>query len=344
MAEGQTTAPGSVDRAVAGRLTRTGVMLVGFVVLIAAALAVSGWENAVEAVAALGPAKLAVLALLSLVHYALRGLRWHLMVRQSCPETMLSQNLRHYFGGFAMTATPGRLGELVRLRWLSRETGRRFSRLLPAAFADRAVELAAMLLVIVAALLSAGLGSAAAWWVVVAAAGIVWLACRPKALERAVIGGWRLAGRRATRLFVRLRRMTRDLGPFLRRRLFLPALALGAVGWALEGGAFFLLLTWMGADIGLAAATAIFLVSVLSGTLAGLPGGLGGTEATAVALLLVQGVPADTAILATAIIRVATLWFAVTIGFVVFPVAEMRAAGSAVQQAGGPARKDAREG
>jgi uncharacterized protein (TIRG00374 family) len=78
--------------------------------------------------------------------------------------------------------------------------------------------------------------------------------------------------------------------------------------------------------VSLAAATAIFLVAVLSGTLSGLPGGLGGTEATAVALLLLQGVAPETAILATAIIRITTLWFAVGIGVLVFPAAEMRAA------------------
>ena len=101
---------------------------------------------------------------------------------------------------------------------------------------------------------------------------------------------------------------------------------LGIVGWSLEGAAFWLLLHWMGAGVSPAAAIAIFLVAILSGTLSGLPGGLGGTEATAVALLLLQGVAPDTAILATAIIRVTTLWFAVAIGFIVFPAAEMRAA------------------
>ena len=82
-----------------------------------------------------------------------------------------------------------------------------------------------------------------------------------------------------------------------------------------------LLLGWLGADIALTTATAIFLIAVLSGALSGLPGGLGGTEATSVALLVLQGVPLDVAVLATAIIRVATLWFAVAIGFCVLPFA-----------------------
>ena len=96
------------------------------------------------------------------------------------------------------------------------------------------------------------------------------------------------------------------------------------IGWSFEGTAFWLLLGWLGADVSLAAATAIFLIAVLSGALSGLPGGLGGTEATSVALLLLQGVPLETAILATAIIRVATLWFAVGIGFCVLPFVEAK--------------------
>jgi uncharacterized protein (TIRG00374 family) len=97
------------------------------------------------------------------------------------------------------------------------------------------------------------------------------------------------------------------------------------VGWSLEGVAFWALLQWLGAtEVTLMSAAAIFLVAVLSGALSGLPGGLGGTEATAVALLLLQGVSADIAILATAIIRITTLWFAVTLGLVIFPLAEVR--------------------
>ena len=77
-----------------------------------------------------------------------------------------------------MTATPGRVGEVIRLRWLKRETGLGYTRLLPAAFADRAIQLAAIVLVIGAALAAAGLGSVAAWWVVVVAALLVGIAFR----------------------------------------------------------------------------------------------------------------------------------------------------------------------
>lgn len=308
------------------RLSRTGFVLLGFVAVLVVALAITGWGEATGALAALGPWKVLALCAMAGTHYLLRALRWHLMIRSGGIGTELSQNFRHYFGGFALTATPGRVGEIVRLRWLKRETGLGYTRLLPAAFADRVIELAAIVLVIGAALAVAGLGSAAAWWVVAVATLLVWIACSPRLLEAGVGLLWRLSGGRKTRLFAKLRRMTRGLAPFMRPAVVTPALALGVVGWSLEGTAFWALLHWLGADVELAAATAIFLVAVLSGTISGLPGGLGGTEATAVALLLLKGVSPETAILATAIIRITTLWFAVGIGFLVFPAAEMRAA------------------
>jgi uncharacterized protein (TIRG00374 family) len=314
-----------LDSAIAGRFDRVGLGLIVFAVILVVALALTGGTEAAAALWRLGLPAVLTLFVLAGAHYVLRWLRWHLIVQAAGLPLTPRQTLRHFFGGFAMTATPGRIGELVRLRWMRRDTGQGLARLLPVALADRAIELAAILFPIALGLIATGLGTSAVWWLVAVATCLVWVACRPRLVEAAVLGLWRIAGRRRTRAFVRARRLARNLAPFMRLPVLIPTLALGIVGWTLEGVAFWLLLDWLGHPIGLAAATAIFLVAVLGGALSGLPGGLGGTEATAVALLLLQGVPADTAILATALIRVATLWFAVGIGLVVFPLAEARA-------------------
>ena len=52
-------------------------------------------------------------------------------------------------------------------------------------------------------------------------------------------------------------------------------------------------------------------------------GGLGGTEAVLAGLLVVTGAPPPEAMAATAITRVATLWFAVVIGAVALPALEL---------------------
>ena len=72
--------------------------------------------------------------------------------------------------------------------------------------------------------------------------------------------------------------------------------ALGLLGWAAEGYAFHLLLTWMGSDIGLAKAVAIFTFATLAGGATGAPGGIGGAEAAMLALLALEGIPVETAL------------------------------------------------
>ena len=130
------------------------------------------------------------------------------------------------------------------------------------------------------------------------------------------------SGRRLPRLFVRVRRAAKSLEAFTSPSTLVAAGALGVVGWFAEGYAFHLLLVWMGAEIDLWLAVGIFIFATLAGGLTGAPGGLGGAEAAMVGLLARQGVPLEIAVPATLIIRVTTLWFAILIGVLVFPVAE----------------------
>jgi uncharacterized protein (TIRG00374 family) len=126
----------------------------------------------------------------------------------------------------------------------------------------------------------------------------------------------------APRLFARLRRAAKSLRHFSNAPVLTGALALGLIGWLAEGYAFYLLLMWMGADVPLVMAIGIFVFSTLVGGLTGAPGGIGGAEGTMIALLALQGIPFEVSLPATLIIRVTTLWFAIGIGFVVFPFAE----------------------
>lgn len=311
-----------ISRLSAPRFNRTGWLLAGFVLMMGAALLIFGWDDAVVVVTRLSLVHIALLCALTLLHYAVRILRWHMLVRANGIRSSFGRNALHLLGGFALTATPGRLGELFRLRWLQRETGQSFARLLPAAFADRAIELASMLVLIVAMLALTSLKTNAVWGLLALAALVVTIACRPRMLEACLTGLWRLIGRRKPRLFVKLRRVIHDLEPIMRPAVLVPALLIGVLGWAFEGMAFWLLLGWLDLELSLPLATSIFLVSILAGALSGLPGGFGGAEATGVALLVLQSIPVESAVLAVLIIRLTTLWFAVLIGMAAFPIAE----------------------
>lgn len=297
----------------------------GLLALFAAGLvglaAATGWEETRAQIARLTLLQGAILLALSFANYLLRGLRWHFFAHRLGLATTLTQNLRHFLGGFAMIVTPGRVGELVRMRWLKRETGWSFERTAPLALVDRASDLAAMALILGLSISLATTGVAGAVPVTLLALAAAVVATRPKLLTALVTLTHRATGR-MPRLFGRLRAAARSLDRFAGAGAMVPALGLGIAGWLAEGYAFHLLLGWMGADIGLMKAIAIFVFSTLAGGLTGAPGGVGGAEAAMIALLSLDGIPMEVSVPATAIIRVTTLWFALGIGMAVFPFAE----------------------
>lgn len=299
-------------------------LLFAFVVAgLAGLAAATGWEETKHQLMKLSLGQVAILLALSLVNYIFRAARWHLFSQRLGLKTSPLQSLRHFLGGFAMSVTPGRVGELIRMRWLFRETGWSVERTAPLVLMDRASDLAAMALLLAAGVaLSAG-GISMAMPVAILALGSAYVATRPALLSGLVTLTYRAIGRFA-RTMARIRMATRSIGVFSHGPVMAAAMALGMIGWFAEGYAFHILLVWMGSDIGLAKATAIFIFSTLAGGLTGAPGGVGGAEAAMVALLALEGIPLDVSIPATALIRLTTLWFAILIGLVVFPIAEAK--------------------
>ena len=96
-----------------------GLMMIGLIGLAAA----TGWHETIQQIRKLSMWQVIALLALSLANYLCRGVRWHLFARRLGLPTALAQDLRHFIAGFAMSVTPGRVGELVRMRWLKCETG-----------------------------------------------------------------------------------------------------------------------------------------------------------------------------------------------------------------------------
>lgn len=307
------------------RRNRDRLILAAFAVLFVAGFAglaaATGWQDTLAELARLTAPEIFALLALSVVNYLCRGARWHLFARRLGLPVAPGQSLRHFLGGFAMSVTPGRVGELVRMRWLRRETGWAVERSAPLVLVDRAADLVAMAFILAAALaLSSGApaGTAA---VVALALALAWAVTRPALAVPGVEAGYRLL-RRLPRPFARARAAARSLARFRSGPVLAAAFALGLAGWLAEAWAFHLLLGWIGSGIGFWTAAAIFTFATLAGGLTGAPGGVGGAEAAMFALLVAAGVAAGPALAATAVIRLTTLWFAIGIGIAVFPLAE----------------------
>ena len=89
----------------------------------------------------------------------------------------------------------------------------------------------------------------------------------------------------------------------------------GLSAWLIQGMAFYYLLNTLGFSIGFPTAMAIYAIGILGGALSMIPGGIGTTEASMALLLISIDAPEEIALTAPLIIRIGTLWFAVTLGF-----------------------------
>lgn len=261
---------------------------------------------------------------LSLVNYGLRAWRWHLFGRKLGVEVPFGRTVLYYAAGFALTTTPGKLGELLRLWLLERGHGYPYQRTTPLFIGDRVGDANAILL-----LCLAGLGAFGGHvWVTAGALLLVGagtlLLLKPRLLARPLLLAYGVVGR-WPRLFAGVRTSLRHTARFFTPRLYLAALLLGTAGWLAECLAFHMVLEALGAAVSFQQAVFVFAFSMLVGAASMLPGGLGSTEAVMVGLLAAIGVEIPTAVAAAVVIRATTLWFAVALGLAALPVALGRA-------------------
>ncbi len=261
-----------------------------------------------------------VMLAMSALNYVMRALRWLLFSRALHLGVPPAVNALYYVAGFSMTTTPGKMGEALRLWLIARFHGCRYEDTAALLVADRLSDAVAITGVVALSVFGFAHYASVAVIAVLAVAGITALALRPRFILWGIDTAFARL-RRWPRLFVRARRAVRALESLAPPRVFGPALLLGTIGWCSEGLSFFVLLQGLGADIAPLACLFIFAFSMLVGAISILPGGLGSTEATMVGLLASQGVPFETALVATGVVRVTTLWFAVGLGLLALPVA-----------------------
>ena len=272
----------------------------------------AGWREVLAAVVQVGPFVLVGLLLLSLSNYLLRFVRWgRYLVLLEAPVP-LRINLDAYFSGFALTTSPGKLGEMLR-SVLLKPHGVPAAASVAAFFAERVSDLLSIL-VLAAVGLWAYAPARPVVGVTLAAVVCSLLLVQWTALIVS-IDNWAMRRRhKCAHLIVKLC----EIILHFRRCFSLPAmsmgLAIGIVAWFSEGIGFWWLLDALGHPLSLTTAVFIYAFAMLIGGLSFLPGGLGSSEAVMIGLLVMNGFSEHAAVTATLICRLATLWFAVGLG------------------------------
>jgi len=272
-----------------------------------------GWQEVLAAFRQVPLYALLLLLSLSLMNYLLRFVRWHHYLALLHHPLPWPTTLRIYIAGFALTTTPGKAGEALR-GFLLKPHGVPHVRSLATLLAERLGDLLAVILL-------SGLGVLVypdAWTVILLLLPVLllmlWLLQQRHWLTGIVhyVKG-RFSGK-AAKLFEGLIDTLLYSGSLFTPGLLLYSLALGLVAWGVEGVAFYYLVQHLGLEIDLSIALFIYAFAMLVGAISFLPGGLGGTEVTMTALLVLSGMREGAAVAATVIIRLTTLWFAVGLG------------------------------
>jgi len=164
------------------------------------------------------------------------------------------------------------------------------------------------------------------WWPSVCAAALIvatFVAVSTPGLRQSV-AAWleRSRSPRLRRFGGQLRSLLQSSEALLRPRMLLGGVVLGLIAWGAEGCGFYLIVRALEFDASLAAGIGVYAAGMLVGALSFIPGGLGSTEAAMVVMLSLLGMDVSRAIAATIVCRVATLWFAVALGFCAFAAVE----------------------
>jgi glycosyltransferase 2 family protein len=270
---------------------------------------------------------------LTLFNYTLRFGKWHFYLRQiGAKDISIRESARLFVGGFPLAVTPGKVGEVLKAVWIQQKTGIPAARGVAVVVAERISDGLAVLF-----LSTVGVISAPRYWPAFAAVlalllGIVVVSqVRPLALYLLGVGERLADTRRVNQRLPVVKRFVHALREFYEGSftLFRPtatllAVGLGMVSWLGEGAGLYLILRGLGVASGwqtFSAAVFALSFSIVIGAASTLPGGLGASEASIAGMLaLLLSLPADTAAAATLLIRLATLWFGVSLGLGVWAV------------------------
>lgn len=254
------------------------------------------------------------LLLATVVSYLFRFYRWWWLLNRVGYSFPIGRGVLSYLAGFAYTATPGKVGELIRIRYFSRLN-------VPGECAfgafvmERSCDLVAVLLLSLFIVSNSEFLFVAAGFVLVIVGSVLACAWNPKVLE--VLGRtferWRipLLPKLCSFLYIGIGYCYR----WLNAKDLMMGLSTGLAAWAVVGLGFVYLQSHLTSGIPFHESLSLYPLSMLVGAASMIPGGVGSTESAMVILMGQYGITVGAALIVAVVIRISTLWFGILVGF-----------------------------
>ncbi len=212
-----------------------------------------------------------------------------------------------------MSFSPGKIGEVLKSYLIKKKYDIPISDTIPIVLAERISEFVALLLICLAGLITFSYGLEYSL-VILLLLIIIFLGLSNSHSNQILI-----------KLFTKLspfKRKINDLNRLnisllllFRPIIFFKAILISLLAWIIECIAFSFIILKYESIITIIESSFLYSISILFGSISMLPGGIGSTEGALAYLLVSKGIPENSALASTLIIRFATLWLSVIVGF-----------------------------
>lgn len=255
---------------------------------------------------------LPVLLGLCFFSFFLRYLRWHWLIYRCHGEISFAKGFAAYLSGFALTASPGKVGELIRIRYF-KFIGVPSSKVFAGFIYERTFDVFVVFLLCIVGLGDLNAIYVAAFFVLLVMAIVLLLVGNPTLIPQFLnrLGSFRLLAKFSVGIKEGLQAVRFWMTPLDSAVAF----SLGIIAWTSVAIAFVVLTRTLGIQVPFYEAFSLYPLAILIGASSLIPGGFGTTEAAIVALLSVYGVALEESILAAVGIRLCSMWFSMLLGF-----------------------------
>jgi uncharacterized protein (TIRG00374 family) len=299
-------------------------MILGVVVYAGFAL-YRGMHEIGESLARFHWAAFALACALAFSNYLTRFLKWeYYLGRLGVRGVPKLDSLLTFLSGLVLTVTPGKVGEVFKSLVLSQTHGVAVARTAPIVLAERLTDVLGIVILIVAG--SAGFSGGLVWAAIGTVLVVLILVAIGSDKVFLFLTGLLTRGpERARKLVPKVEEAWASLRTMTApRALVLPTL-LSVGAWFLECLALWVILRGFEQNTSLLLCCFFYATSTLIGALVPVPGGLGFTEkALEGQLSTLGGVDKFISTSAMILVRFATLWFAVLVGFVALALMRAR--------------------
>jgi uncharacterized protein (TIRG00374 family) len=273
----------------------------------------SGYQSIISALARFPAESLVQVIALVVVGWTLRGVRFHYYLQKNGESVPMLYSISSFLAGFALTGTPGKIGEAMKGVFLKRDYCVRVTKVVGILVVERLMDLFGVLLLgSVSLLLFEGwIGLFLACSVLVIGAGV--FLCMEGIYRPALtwLARFRVMAWPAKRVLAALL-SGKEL---MTARIFFIGLVLSFLAWSMEAVSLYIIMKGFGLSATLLEANFIYSFSTLVGALSMAPGGIGGTEAGMIGLMAFMGITYSEGLPAVLLIRICTLWLAIFVGF-----------------------------